>query len=194
MRLADDIVVSIGGASVRLRPTLRAAIRLERRHGLLELLKMVAEGNLTAISDLIRETAFEGDRNLLDVSVGGLARILELVTPALLDLVLGLLGADPDAAAKPAKADAAPVHIGEALAKLYGFATGWCGYSPAVALDSTPTEILAAYEAKLDFLRAIHGAADAPADDAPEASLDDQFAVTMARLGGRVVKPEELAR
>ncbi|MHA6646420.1 hypothetical protein ACX3P1_28430, partial [Mesorhizobium sp. A623] len=56
MRLAyDDIVISHGSNAVRLMPSLRAAYRLQHKHGVGKLVRAVNEGNLTIIYDILAE-------------------------------------------------------------------------------------------------------------------------------------------
>ena len=52
MRLAaDEITISIGNEMIYLKPTLRAAFRLERRHGGFDkIAKAIAAGNVTIMS------------------------------------------------------------------------------------------------------------------------------------------------
>lgn len=45
---ADEITITVGGERVHLRPTLRAAFRLERRHGGFDkIMKAILQGSLT---------------------------------------------------------------------------------------------------------------------------------------------------
>lgn len=58
MRLAaDEITITVEGTRMFLRPTLRAGLRLERRYGFPRLLSEIAQGNLSVITDVIREAA-----------------------------------------------------------------------------------------------------------------------------------------
>jgi hypothetical protein len=55
MRLAaDETMIRLDHETVHLRPTLKAALRLERRHGGFDkLARAVADGSLTVIADVI---------------------------------------------------------------------------------------------------------------------------------------------
>lgn len=56
MKLADDIVITLGGEEVILHPSLRNAIRLERRPGSFDkLLQEIAEGSLSAAVEIIAD-------------------------------------------------------------------------------------------------------------------------------------------
>jgi hypothetical protein len=158
MRLADDdIQVRVGAATAYLRPSLRAAFRLERRYGFAKLLAAIQDGNLTIMADVIRETADDGQASpgMLDAlgdlplrdGIGGLRG-------PVLQVVLGLAGAD-EKEAKPATGT--PVSFEEYHARLFRIATGWLGWPPETAWKATPSEIIAAYEGRSELLQAIFG-------------------------------------
>jgi hypothetical protein len=187
----DEITVRLNGEVIHLRPTLRAAFRLERRYGGLDrLVTGIAEGNTSVIRDLINATADNPSAfaSALDASAfTGLARLIIAVQPALIDLAYGLAGIDPDATPDPTtdnKADPERPDYARHLETLFGIATGWLGWAPETAWNATPGEITAAYRGRLDMLRAIFGPDDAEkakAKDAP-ADLDTKLARVMARL------------
>ena len=55
MRLADQIVITTGAGLITLRPTLRAAMRLDRRYdGFQAVIDAVIAGNLTIILDVLK--------------------------------------------------------------------------------------------------------------------------------------------
>lgn len=169
MRLADhETTVRLDGRTFHLRPTLRAAFRLERRYGLPALMKAIRDGNVTTIADVLAETSGQMVTvdSLLPGEGTGLDRVLALVTPALVATVLALAGVDPDADTAPdddnEKAD--PVPFAEHFERLFRIATGWLGWTPAEAWNATLAEITAAYEGRVELLKAIFGSDDKPKD------------------------------
>lgn len=164
MKLAEDeITIRIGRDTVVLRPTLRAALRLERRHGGFDhLLRAVADGNLGVMADLIRESAT--DRSdipgiLENVGEFALRGSMEPLTAPLLNHVFKLAGVDSDNTQDEAepKTSTPRVSFAEHFAKLFAIATGWLGWTPEQAWSATPAEIIAAYHGRLDMLGAIFG-------------------------------------
>ena len=77
----------------------------------------------------------------------------------------------------------------EYLDSLYKLATGWLGWTPQVALDSTPAEIVLAYQGRLDLLQAIFGGSseDKPAQQ-DTAFTDANVKKLFATIGARKVK------
>lgn len=174
MRLANDIIaIPLGSHAVRLRPSLRAAIRLHAKHDLRKLAAGIIEGNFGMVADLIIEgTDQETARNLIrTIAAKGAKFLPELVEP-LLAFILALLGSDQSTAneASADKTDAPadqPDWIAPYLEDLFGIGTGWLGWSPAETMAATPNEIIVANRAHLAKLKAIHGAADKSANDKP---------------------------
>src|SRR3954471_3392571 len=107
MRLAkDEISIRIEGeAPLHLRPTLRAAYRLERRYGGFDkLVVAVADGNLTVIADVIRESAPHAVAlpAFLDcLESMPLRHGLEAILEPMIRHVFSLAGLDPDKARGP---------------------------------------------------------------------------------------------
>lgn len=172
MRLAEEHVVRVGAETLRLRPTLRAALRLEREHGLPKLLAGVMEGRLGVVLEILREST--GRTFGLDelAARSGLGAAFAALTEPLLAHLCTLYGLDPDVEARPARHVGEPPSPADTLAKLYTLATGWLGWPPREAWDAAPSEIIAAYEARLEMLRAIHGGSEPDAgltgpDDSP---------------------------
>jgi hypothetical protein len=161
MRLApDDIVVSIGNQSIELRPSLRAATRLAQHYaGLAPILTAILDGNVTIMADLIREGA-DTDTDipdlLEDVGARGLGITLDQLAEPLVQFVLALAGHD-DTAAPTTKASGKPMPFADYHKRLFSIATGWLGWSPADAWHATPAEIIAAYDGRLEMLKAIYG-------------------------------------
>ncbi|HEY8566587.1 MAG TPA: phage tail assembly chaperone [Beijerinckiaceae bacterium] len=195
MRLAgNEITITIGQETVRLRPSLRAALRLERRYdGLQRLLGAVSGGSLSAISDVIAETvvgttdipAFLNHQAEHGYRVG-----LAKATPGVVACVLALAGVDPD---NPERQDgvagADQITFSDYYERLFSIGTGWLGWTPDVTWSATPAEIEAAFKGRVDLLKAVFGGSDdgETKPDATALTMDDKVKVTMAMLGAKVV-------
>jgi hypothetical protein len=189
MRLANDIIaIPLGSHAVRLRPSLRAAIRLHAQHDLRKLAAGIIEGHFGMVADLIMEgTDHETAHHLVRaISAKGAKFLPELVEP-LLAFILALLGSDHSTANETStdKADTTadqPDWIAPYLEDLFGIGTGWLGWSPAETMAATPNEIIVANRAHLAKLKAIHGAADKPANDPREEVSPDEVKAGIAKL------------
>lgn len=185
----EEITIPLSGERITLRPTLRAAARLERRHGGFDaILKGLEEVSLTVIADLIGECATEPTDAPAMIVEGGLGWRLAPIVPALQVLVLGLTGYDPDAEETPAGdgENAARTTFAKVHGRYFRLATGWLGWTPAETWAASPAEIKNAYEGRVELLRAVFGGGEEkPQNDA--ASADDRFKAGMAALGTRKV-------
>ena len=179
MRLADTIIVTIAGEDIHLRPSLACAIRLERREGSFQkLTREIMDGSLSAAVEIIQ------DHTDLDFLPNRIMDELDALKAPLLQYVMACAGVDPDDArkAKPHDKPAKSIPFRDYLEDLFKKATGWLGWSPEVALNATPAEIVLAYQGRLDMLKAIYGSgeADKPEDDRP---LDEKFRSVFATIG-----------
>jgi len=181
----EEITLALDGERIHLRPSLRAAARLERRHGgFPAVLRALDEASVTVIADLIRECAM-APTNAPDLLVTpGLGWRLTPLVPALQVLVLGLMGFDPDTDDDPAGVSDADARItfAEVHGRLYRLATGWLGWTPAQTWAASPGEIRQAYEGRLDLLRAVFGSGEETGKPKSAASLDDKFTALMGHL------------
>lgn len=186
MHLADEeITIAFDDERIHLRPSLRAAARLERRHeGFPAIMKAVGEGSVTVIADLIEECATVPTKAPALLVVPGMVWRLGPLIQALQVLVLNLMGVDLDAEEAEENADAdLRVTYAEVHARLYRLATGWLGWTPTDAWNASPAEIRHAYEGRLELLRAVFGSGE-EADGKPKApaNLDDKFTALMGHL------------
>lgn len=178
MRLAETITIRLDDRSLELRPTLRAAMRLERMHGLENLGGKLHDLHVGAIADVIAATAY-GPYDAEEIAAliirGGMVETAMQIAPALVELLEGLAGIDPDAEELPVatEADEERPSIAEAHRTLFRIGTGKIGWAPEQTLNATPLEIVEAWKGRLELLRDIFGGAD---DKPAEASLDDKFA------------------
>jgi hypothetical protein len=174
MQLAADNVIEFGRVRMSLRPTLWAAIRLDRAHGLQGLVRGITDGSLSVMSDILRESAdpSEFDPNmLLVIGPDGLGTTLGQLQGPMLRHVFALYGIDPDH--RPARPKApTKAKLSDPFAELFSIATGVLGWSPETAYAASPAEIIEANRGRTrfvnDLLRTIFGG---KAEDAPEAQL-----------------------
>lgn len=187
MSLADSefVIRFDDGEPITLRPTLRAAMRLARKfEGFDNLLRGIAEQNISAMADLIRETSRDAWRLIGFLEAHGDTPLCVRITPLtepLLALTLALAGLDPQDVGKEAdSADTSDrVSFAEHHERLFKLATGWLGWTPEQTWNATPAEIRAAYEGRLDMLKAIFGAGEGEKPKRSEAAL---FGMLMSRV------------
>jgi hypothetical protein len=165
MSLADSefVIRFDDGEPITLRPTLRAAMRLERRFdGFNNLLRGIAEQNISAMAEIIRETSRDAWRLIGFLEAHADTPLCVRITPLtepLLSLTLALAGLDPEDVGKEGDNVKASdrVSFAEHHKRLFKLATGWLGWTPEQTWNATPAEIRAAYEGRLDMLKAIFG-------------------------------------
>jgi hypothetical protein len=157
MRLADETTIEFEHEVIQLRASLRAAFRLERQHGGFDkIIHAIADGNLSVMGDVVRESSTTTLRGFLDC-VGTLPlrdAIARLVEP-LSAHVLALAGVDGESS--NAKPGAERIPFSEYFPTLFRLATGWCGMSPSEAWEATPAEITEAYRGRRELLGAMFG-------------------------------------
>lgn len=173
MQLAtDEIALELSPLGpVWVRPSLRAAYRLERRYGGFDkLLSAVSQGNVTAIFNVIGEATGRSNDWLSAIKGKALAPIIESLKAPLIRYVLALAGIDPE---RPRKnSGGTGTTYAEHHEKLFRLATGWLGWSPDDAWNATPGEIMNAYAGRAEMLKAIFGDGGS---DGTEMSRDNFF-------------------
>jgi hypothetical protein len=159
MRLADDenSTIACSPGAIVLRPSLRAAFRLERKYdGFHNLYNAVANGSLTAFSDVLKEGTGTTSAltDYVDQADGESLMVkLDLLVGPVVAFLLTLSGGERDE--KLAMGE--PMAFVDYHTKLFGIATGWLGWSPEAAWNATPAEILEAQKAHREKLIVIHG-------------------------------------
>ncbi|CAJ0861941.1 hypothetical protein AMST5_01443 [freshwater sediment metagenome] len=180
MALADEITITFDGERITLRPTLRAAMRLERRFdGFDDLIRGVVDQNISVMSALVEETAEYPRNNLGDFLAYDCRKpmaykVAGLVEP-LMALVMSLAGVDLDNLEDVIDSEVEKTPFAEHHTRLFKVATGWLGWAPEDAWNATPGEIKAAYEGRLDMLKAIFGGGE----EKSPAITEDAFAAFM---------------
>jgi hypothetical protein len=172
MTLDSEIKITVESETIRLRPTLRAAYRLERRYnGFDKLATAVADGNLTVMADIVTECSSycSSIPDFLRVLDGmPLRGSVEYLSTPILKLIFAMAGLSDDPADQPKDAD-----NGETIAfadyheKLFGIGCGVLGWTPDTTWQATPAEILAAYHGRMDLLATIFGGKGPDGDGTP---------------------------
>jgi hypothetical protein len=165
--LADDIVIRSDTETIRLRPTLRAAMRLDRQFdGFDKLLVSMEEDNLSTLIQVLRETSDKPtdlEQFLLSMADKPIALRLAVIRKPLVSVVLAMIGYDPNAP-EPKPTKAKPETFAQLHTRLFETATGVLGWTPEVAWNATPAEIIAASKGRVEFvtgiLQAIFGKSD----------------------------------
>lgn len=158
----DAIALEYGGNAVFLRPSLRAAIHLERLHGgFPELLNKIEEFDTLTVWHVI--TASAGKTATDDLfgfaATQPLSGFAEAAQAPCFELVAALFPKAPEAETTSPR-NAEPMPWSEVFRELYKFATGWLHWTPEIAWNATPQEITNAFEGHMNMLKAIHGSAD----------------------------------
>ena len=194
MLASDEITITIDNETVHLRPTLRAAMRLERKHGGFQnIAKSIAEQNLMVMASIIVECSPNRRDILATLNATPLRNVVGLLVEPLMSLVFELAGfAEDDVKAPAEPMEAQRITFAEHHARLFKLATGWLLWTPETAWNATPKEILAAYEGRVDYLKAIYGASDdAKTKELKELDSDTQWRLALAKFPTVVVKPDD---
>jgi hypothetical protein len=168
MRLADDeITIKLDHETIYLRPSLRAAFRLERRHGGFgKIAKGITDGNFSIMADVIRESAEPRSAFadfLDDIDALPMRLAIERIAEPLIAHVMALAGVDGDTTREP-KPDVERIPFAEYHTKLFRLATGWLGWTPTDAWEATPAEITEAYKGRRELLSAMFGGGSSDKD------------------------------
>jgi len=173
---ADPITIEIAGEAYELRPTLRAATRLARRHrNFAAIYKAILADHVSIIAEVIREGTDAAEAVslfLVEHEIPNLRAKLDGLKLQLLRYVLALAGHDGNHASPTADAGK-PMSFAEYHAELFRIGTGWLGWTPDETWNATPAEIIEARAGRMDMLRAIYGRAEDDAGSAPQ--LDAEF-------------------
>ena len=147
--------------SIRLRPTLGAAVYLETKYGFQKLFDAVGSGNLTVIADVVEASSDCEEEFLKAIAGVPLIKVMPNVIEATTKQILALAGVDQD------QTDSAEPQSGETMPfsayhkRLFQIGTGWLGWPPETVWNATPREILDAYSGHIERLTAIHGSGEA---------------------------------
>ncbi|MBB4955517.1 hypothetical protein H4S14_003532 [Agrobacterium vitis] len=152
----EQVTIAHGGNTVTLRPTLRAAATLEARFDFPALFRALDDFNLTIISQIIltASSPVQDAAAFLRSEAAGrpLLSFFSAVTGPLADLVSMFMPAPVQPLHKQPVATGEIIPWSEYYAYLYDTATGWLGWTPETAWNSTPTEISRAHDAHITRL------------------------------------------
>lgn len=157
----DGVALEYGNHTVFLRPSLRAATRLERLHdGFPALLQKIEEFDTRTVHTAIAccTEKHDADELINVLGTAPLSGFLKAAQAPLFELVNAMLPVAPEE--DQGEPIGKPVPWAEVYRELYGLATGWLGWTPETAWHATPQEITDAFGAHIDMLKAIHGGAD----------------------------------
>ena len=179
----EQVTIAHGGNTVTLRPSLRAAITLVDRYGFPALFNAVDQFSHTIICEIIRvcaTTSADAAAFLSSHTGKPLFPFFLAVREPLAELV-SMLQPAPDPKAKPSTGK--PMTWTEVYSALYGFATGWLGWTPETAWNSTPTEIDRAHAAHIErlvttgiLIRDKEQSAHDPREEVPEENVRSALA------------------
>lgn len=168
----DAIALEYGNTVVTLRPSLRAAIHLEKLHGgFPALLRKIEEFDTLTIWHVIRASADKeaAEPIFAHAATMPLKSFKRAAQGPCIALVASFFPAIPETDANPVTAK--PTPWADLFKELYGFATGWLCWPPETAWNATPQEITDAFTAHITKLRAIHGNGNGDETTGPD---DDQ--------------------
>ena len=180
----DEIPLEFGGHTVFLRPSLRAATRLERLHdGFPDLARKIAEFDTRTVWAVITAAAgrTETDELFAYAATQSLSRFAQATQAPMMELVAALLPKQPT---KAPSTTATTTPWSDVYRELFKIATGWLGWPPESAWNATPQEIVDALSAYTEHHNAIHGAPDQEDPTSPteeqrqrnvELGLDPEF-------------------
>jgi hypothetical protein len=157
-----------GPHAVTLRASLRAAMALDGLPGGIAVVwDGIARQNLTTLHAVIRGAATdraEADRLLAHAATQPLAQFAHSAQAACLALMSGFLTTDAQGEAPPSD-QAPPRPLGEHLADLYRYGTGWLGWPPSEVWNASIAELETAFMAHVDrVVRMTPGAAPSKPD------------------------------
>jgi hypothetical protein len=193
----NDTVLEHDGATVRLRPSLRAATLLQNKNGFGSIAHHIVAGKLSMVLAVAEATADdpEAARRLINqrVEENGAIALNDWIEP-LCYLVADCFGIDPHAEHAVERDQPDPgeaLDFGKALTDLYEIGTGWLGWSPADTWRATPAEIMAARDGLMAKLKAIHGSADEEDQSShdPQAEVShDEVQAGLAKLRANAMR------
>jgi len=176
----EAVEVRVGGELVVLRPSLRVALALHRRHGGFDrLARLIAEGHLTTMADVVGEFVPLVQPQWAIWEAG-----LDNLAPPLVRFTFLCAGLDPDNPVKEEKGEGESLPHDAYLLRLFERATGWLGWSPEEAWNATPAEVEAACKGRAELLALMFGGSD----KAKPKSFDDKLRLAFANLPTKVVK------
>ncbi|MET3355397.1 UNVERIFIED_ORG: hypothetical protein ABID33_003319 [Xanthobacter viscosus] len=195
MRLLDETTtLKLDGSTVRLRPTLRCALKISEAHGEpVDFCNKILKNNVSLIGDLFAHGIEDDDERRdalawLAYSPQPLRKRLEHVALDLYAFTLHLAGIDPNEKPNTSKASGPSMTFNRELGKFFSFATGILHWAPESAWNATPREIAHAMHVwrrtQPDYKPTDEEREEARAEQAREQAMD----VTFDRVGLQALK------
>lgn len=156
----EEVEIAIGTASVRLRPSLRAAANLEQEFGLPGLIEQALQCHLGNTAKIIRRCAIdrkEAEALVAAIHQAPISEIADALTEPLFRLINGFV---PRQEETQKAATGKPTPWAEFYRQLYRLGAGWLGWTPETTWNATPTEITEALDGLHAKLKALHGGTD----------------------------------
>lgn len=191
---AYEVTLERDGTTVMLRASLRAAVTIENMPGgIAGAYDGLLKQSYTAIRQVLLATATdqgEAINFLARMSGKPLSRFAHDAQAACLAVLAALLQPgddDADQASSRGSNQSERMTLRQYFDALYGYATGWLGWSPAETWAASPAEISAAFTAHIDRLMKLTPGLSGGDDDLPKASTS-----TAAYSSARLQEIEEL--
>ena len=185
----ESTVLTIDGYRFVLRPTLRAAARLEQIYGGWQpLVEAFACYEIKALADIVIECSDDGeaayDRLCAAIGSTSLKALYDLISEMVGNHLGRLIGLDPDASTEPTGPPASFIEYHDALFRI---GTGWLGWTPEQTWNATPLEIIRAQTGFIEMQRALRGTSDdSEQSQSKELSKDEFKARSRQRIGQRI--------
>lgn len=146
--LDEDTTLGLDGRTVRLRPSLRCALKIANAHGPepIDFCAKAFKGHLGLFTDLLTFGALDPEEREHALSWLAhdplpLRQRMELLRLPLYEFAVSLAGIDPAETTHASAKGGDPVAFNQALAELFGFATGVLHWAPEDAWNATAREI-----------------------------------------------------
>lgn len=153
---AFETVLEAHGHAVTLRASLRAAMAIDNLPGgFPKIWEQIAQQSVTAIRAMILSTATdrqEAHNFLAEAARQPLSRSLPEAQVACLAVLACYFPATAETAESRTTSAAERTTLRAYFHQLYGYATGWLGWTPAETWAASPVEIEAAFTAHVDRL------------------------------------------
>ncbi|NVO55101.1 hypothetical protein HW561_04760 [Rhodobacteraceae bacterium B1Z28] len=184
-----EIALEHGGHTVFLRPSLRAAMHLERLHGgFPELLRKLEEFDTFTVWHVITAGAGKAATDALFgyVATQPLSGFFNAAYTALFEFYKTLTLQTAETDRQPLN-NADPRPWADLFKDLYCWATGCLHWSPETAWNATPQEIADAFEIHMKMLMAIHGTPeedhDGPTEEQRQENIQNNLDPEFDRAG-----------
>lgn len=174
---AFETVLEVHGCAVTLRVSLRAAVSIDAMQGgFPKIWEQIAQQSVTAIRAVIFATATdrqEAHNFLAGAARQPLSHSLPGAQAACLAVLACYLSNTAEAAENRTPPAVERTTLRAYFQQLYGYATGWLGWSPSDTWNASPAEIEAAFEAHTDRLVKLTPGLSSEGDDRPQGNPNE---------------------